>query len=253
MRTGWRRRANKLITQMCHALRRCPPRMMDRVRVRTGDTGAHPFISVTQLIPLSSHPLRHSTSRQTPLRKPHPRSVRQSPLFPFSACLLSSTRAISFFLPFLLLLHFVWLNRGGEKKKKDGKWVYVFLGLCCDRIACPVTRALEDAPAFLCKTRMPWEVMHSKFWFKSPRSPPPTPLPLWYYCWRCLKTGGSLSVFHRIATTNNTESLFIHFINKGDMKAGFNAYERVLGSHSSFTLIRLEVKKKSAPKAKALI
>lgn len=134
---------------------------------------------------LSSHPLRHSTSRQTPPPKPSPCSVRQSPLFPFSACLLSSTRAISFFLPFLLLLHFVWLNRGGETKKKDGKWVYVFLGLCCDGIVCPVTQALEDAPAFLCKTRMAWKVLHSKFSFKSPRSPPPTPLPSWYYCWRC--------------------------------------------------------------------
>lgn len=30
------------------------------------------------------------------------------------------------------------------------------------------------------------------------------------------------------------------------MKAGFNAYERVLVSRSSFTLIHLEVKKKKA-------
>lgn len=108
---------------MCHALQRCSLRMMDRVRGRTGDTRAHPFISVTRLIPVSSHPLRHSTSRQTPPPKPSsPLSVRQSPLFPFSPCLLSSTRAISFFLPFLLLLHFVWLNQGGEtKKRKENK------------------------------------------------------------------------------------------------------------------------------------
>lgn len=171
---------------MCHALQRCSQRMMDRVKVRTGDTGAHPFISVTRLIPLSSRPLRHSSSRQTPPLNRHPRSMRQSPLFPFSACLLSSARAISFFLPFLLLLHFVWLNRGGEKKKKkDGKWVYAFLGLCCDGIVCPVTPALEDAPAFLRKTRMAWRIMQSKFLFKSPRSPPPAPLPSWCYCWRC--------------------------------------------------------------------
>lgn len=55
-------------------------------------------------------------------------------------------------------------------------------------------------------------------------------------------TGGSLSVFHRIATTNNTESLFIHLANKGDMKAGFRAYERVLVSHSSFAIVHLEAK-----------
>lgn len=60
-------------------------------------------------------------------------SVRQSPLFPFSACLLSSTRAISFFLPFLLLLHFVWLNRGGEQEKKMESafmffWVFAATG-----------------------------------------------------------------------------------------------------------------------------
>lgn len=59
------------------------------------------------------------------------------------------------------------------------------------------------------------------------------------------KTGGSLSVFHRIATTNNTESLFIYLANKGDMKAGFNTYERVLVSHSSFTLMHLEAKKQA--------
>lgn len=73
--------------------------------------------------------------------------------------------------------------------------------------------------------------MHSKFLFKSPHPP--------HCCPRGIivgtdvaKTGGSLSVFHRIASTNNTESLFIHLGNKGEINAGFNAYERVLVSHS---------------------
>lgn len=52
--------------------------MMDGVRVRTGDTREHPFISVTRLIPLSSHPLRHSAFCQPPPPKPTSHSVRQS-------------------------------------------------------------------------------------------------------------------------------------------------------------------------------
>lgn len=74
----------------------CSQWMMDGVRVRTGDTREHPFISVTQLIPLSSHPLRHSASRQTPPPKPHPTLCVSRLLFPFSFCLFSSMRSISF-------------------------------------------------------------------------------------------------------------------------------------------------------------
>lgn len=40
----------------------CSQWLMDIVRVKTGDTREHPFISVAQLIPLSSRPLRHSAS-----------------------------------------------------------------------------------------------------------------------------------------------------------------------------------------------
>lgn len=228
---------------MCHAPQRCSQRMKDRVR--TGDTGAHPFISVTRLIPLSSHALRHSTSRQTPPPKPSS-PLRASVATLSFLCMPTFLHESHLFLPPFPAFTPLCLFKSREREeKKDGKWVYVFLGLCCDRIVCPVTQALEDGPAFLCKTRMAWKVMHSKFLFKSPRSP--------HRCPRCIivgaavaKTRGSLSLFHRIATTNNTESLFIHLVNKGDMKAGFNAYERVLVSRSSFTLIHLEVKKKKS-------
>lgn len=124
---GWEKSANKLITQMCHTLLRCSLRMMDRVRVRTGDTEAHPFISVTWLIPLFSHPLRHSTSRQAPPPKP------SSPLRA-SVATLSLLRMPTFlheshlFLPPFPAFTPLCLvkSRGRDKKKKqDGKWVYL--------------------------------------------------------------------------------------------------------------------------------
>lgn len=76
--------------------------MMDGVRVRTGDTREHPFISVTRLIPLSSHPLRHSASCQPPPspQNPHPTLCVSRLLFPFSACLLSSMRSVYFSLSY---------------------------------------------------------------------------------------------------------------------------------------------------------
>lgn len=170
---------------MCRALQRCSQRMMDRVRWRTGDIRAHPFISVTRLIPLSSHSLRHSTSRQTPPPKPSS-PLRASVATLSLLCMPTFLHESHLFLPpFPAFTPLCLVKSRGRAGKKDGKCIYVFLGLCCDRIVCTVTQALEDVPAFLCKTRIAWKVMHSKFLFKSPRSPPPTPLPSWYYCWRC--------------------------------------------------------------------
>lgn len=77
---------------------------------------------------LSSHPLRHSTSRQTPPPKPSPCSVRQSPLFPFSACLLSSTRAISFFPPFPAFTPLCLVKSRGREEKKKWKMSLCFFG-----------------------------------------------------------------------------------------------------------------------------
>lgn len=113
----------------CHTLpepRDAPARwMMDGVRVRTYDTREHPFISVTQLIPLPSHPLRHSASRQTPPPNPHPAPCVSRLLFPLSVCLLSSLRFISFSSPSPYSPLF------GSNLRKNGNLVYVF-NFCYD-------------------------------------------------------------------------------------------------------------------------
>lgn len=100
---------------------------MDRVKVRTGDTKEHPFISVTQLIPLLSRPLLHSTSRQ---QTPSPKtlalfcaSAANSFPFLFSYFPLQHL-SFSLFSFFLLLLSFVWCYI--KKKKKRGEiWLKI--------------------------------------------------------------------------------------------------------------------------------
>lgn len=104
---------------MCHALQRRSLRMMDRVRGRTGDTRAHPFISVTRLIPVSSHPLRHSTSGQTPPPKPSSplrASVATLSLLPMPTFLHESHLFLPPFPAFTPLC--LVKSRGRDKKKR---------------------------------------------------------------------------------------------------------------------------------------
>lgn len=141
---------------MCHALQRCSLRMMDRVRGRTGDTRAHPFISVTRLIPVSSHPLRHSTSRQTPPPKPSSplrASVATLSLLPMPTFLHESHL---FLPPFPAFTPLCLVKSRGERQKgeKKTRWKMslCLFGALLRRDRLPGTQALEEALAFLCKT-----------------------------------------------------------------------------------------------------
>lgn len=146
-----------MITQMCHALQRRSLRMMDRVRGRTGDTRAHPFISVTRLIPVSSHPLRHSTSGQTPPPKPSSplrASVATLSLLPMPTFLHESHLFLPPFPAFTPLC--LVKSRGRDKKKAKTRWKMslCLFGPLLRRDRLPGTQVLEEALAFLCKTRM---------------------------------------------------------------------------------------------------